>query len=127
ASARSHESTQPRGAEPPALPNTLLMRRLFVGLIGVAVMLGGIAIGLLLVEAGFRFQEWRHPPAGKGFFWVPSTEYGWGLAPGRAAPFYNDQDEFHTSIQINSKGLHDVEHDYDKPAGVFRILILGDS
>lgn len=30
-------------------------------------------------------------------------------------------------IKINSKGLRDYEYDYSKPAGVLRILVLGDS
>lgn len=28
-------------------------------------------------------------------------------------------------VRINSKGLRDVEHSYEKPTGVFRILVLG--
>ena len=30
-------------------------------------------------------------------------------------------------MQINREGLRDVEHQYAKPPGVFRILVLGDS
>lgn len=35
--------------------------------------------------------------------------------------------EFSTEVVINSKGLRDVEHSYDKPSGTRRILCLGDS
>ncbi|HEC24064.1 MAG TPA: hypothetical protein ENI95_14210 [Chloroflexi bacterium] len=35
--------------------------------------------------------------------------------------------EFSTEVRINSLGLRDDEHTYQKPEGVFRILILGDS
>ena len=34
---------------------------------------------------------------------------------------------FDRKIAINSKGLRDREYPYEKPAGVFRILVLGDS
>lgn len=32
-----------------------------------------------------------------------------------------------TKFKINSKGLRDVEHDYKKPGGTYRILLIGDS
>src|SRR5712692_3517010 len=35
--------------------------------------------------------------------------------------------EYDIRIRLNSKGLRDVERDYAKPAGVFRILSVGDS
>jgi hypothetical protein len=35
--------------------------------------------------------------------------------------------EYYCTVQINAKGLRDVEHSYDKPRGHFRILGLGDS
>lgn len=95
--------------------------------VGLAVALFGLIGGLGLVEAGFRLHEYFNPPAGKGFFWVPSKSYGWGLAPSRSAPFYNDQQEFRTFVRINSKGQRDIEHEYNKPEGVYRILVLGDS
>ena len=36
-------------------------------------------------------------------------------------------DEFGASVTINSKGLRNPEVDYEKPAGTYRILALGDS
>lgn len=35
--------------------------------------------------------------------------------------------EYYTLVQTNSHGLHDSEYEYEKPEGVFRILVLGDS
>lgn len=89
--------------------------------------LAGLIIALGLIEGGFRVYYFIHPSAAMGFLWVPSEEYGWGLAPGREGPFHDDHEEFRTHVRINSLGLHDVEHTYTKPPGVFRILILGDS
>lgn len=35
--------------------------------------------------------------------------------------------DFRTEVKINSKGFRDVEHNYEKPDGVFRIVVVGDS
>ncbi len=93
----------------------------------MGLLVGGTAAGLGLIEAGLRLYHRVHPPAGKGFFWIPRPEYGWGLAPGREGPFYDDQGEFRTHVRINSLGLHDAERRHARAVGVFRILILGDS
>jgi hypothetical protein len=37
------------------------------------------------------------------------------------------QAEFSVDVSINSHGLRDVERTYDKPEGVFRVFVLGDS
>jgi lysophospholipase L1-like esterase len=50
---------------------------------------------------------------------------GWRPVPG-ARKYYTAEEQPYL-IEINSKGLRDREHAYDKPAGVFRILFLGDS
>ena len=38
-----------------------------------------------------------------------------------------DSPVFKTEIAANSEGMHDTEHSLQKPASVFRILMLGDS
>lgn len=45
-------------------------------------------------------------------------------------PFYEAtllSSEFEMEIKLNSDGFRDVEHETNKPAGVFRILVVGDS
>lgn len=103
------------------------MRKLLRMLGRMGLVLIGVAMALALAEAGFHVYYFFHPSKAKGFFWVPNTEYGWGLAPGREAPYYEDHGEFSTRVRINSQGLRDVEHRYTKPPGTYRILVLGDS
>ena len=47
------------------------------------------------------------------------------LAPGRQAVMQCPQ--YRTRIQINSNGLRGPERGYGKPAGLRRVLLLGDS
>ncbi len=56
---------------------------------------------------------------------VADDVLGWRLIP-NARKFYRNETQPYL-VQINSKGLRDGEHSYDKPAGVFRILVIGDS
>jgi hypothetical protein len=57
------------------------------------------------------------------------TEYdpvlGWRKTPG--APVVYDRREYHVEFRINSRGLRGPERGYEKPAGVARVLALGDS
>jgi hypothetical protein len=93
--------------------------------VGLAVA-ATIAAGAM-IEAGFRVHHFLHPSTAKGFFWVRNAEYGWGLAPGREGPSFDDHGEFRTDVRINSRGLHDLEHPYVKSPDSFRVLVLGDS
>jgi len=90
---------------------------LVVLILGVILLLGGL-------EAAARILHWWpdvffEPDERFGFFHIPGAE-GWWVninAPG----------EFQTHVRMNSKGLRDREYPYEKPPGVFRILVLGDS
>jgi hypothetical protein len=57
------------------------------------------------------------------------TEYdpllGWKHQPGARARY--ERREFTTDVVINSRGLRDRERGYERPAGAFRVLALGDS
>jgi lysophospholipase L1-like esterase len=50
---------------------------------------------------------------------------GWRLAPNTRRRYDKETQPYF--IATNSKGLRDVEHSYDKPAGVYRIVVIGDS
>lgn len=56
---------------------------------------------------------------------IPDPVLGWRLEPNTR--FTNQNTEFSVGVVYNSKGWRDVEHDYEKPPGVFRIIVLGDS
>ncbi len=50
---------------------------------------------------------------------------GWRLAPNVRRRY--DKETRPYFVATNSKGLRDVEHTYDKPPGIFRIVVIGDS
>lgn len=55
----------------------------------------------------------------------PHPILGWDLKPGQSA--YEQTLAYRVHVNINSHGLRDVEHEFEKPEDTYRILILGDS
>ncbi len=86
----------------------------------IALVVLGVSAGLIGVEAVLRLAASRSEN-----FFAHHPIYGWFHIPGREGWFASR--EFRTRVTINSKGLHDREFSYQKEAGVFRILVLGDS
>ncbi len=92
-----------------------------------------ILAGLLLAGAGVFFAlamlevsvRWLHLVPDR--FWEPDPVLGARLIAGRHGWWTQEDREFVVSVAINGEGLRDVEHQYAKPAGVFCILVLGDS
>jgi hypothetical protein len=86
----------------------------------VAVLLGLVVV-LLVGEVSLRLLGWSkeyytfHPEI--GYVITPSTRFKKPIGEEGGSRW----------IASNSNGLRDVEHSYDKPGGVRRILILGDS
>jgi hypothetical protein len=91
-------------------------------LAGGVLAAGGVIFALLMLEVGVR---WLHLPPDR--FWEPDAVLGARLIPGKSGWWTQEEREFVVPIRINDHGLRDVEHSYDKPAGVRRVLILGDS
>lgn len=60
-------------------------------------------------------------------FFEPDPVLGTRLIPGQGGWWTQEELEFRTPVQINREGFHDIDHVREKPAGVTRILILGDS
>jgi hypothetical protein len=58
-------------------------------------------------------------------FRIPHPILGWVLQPNTTYIYEIPEDN--VSVTYNSQGWRDLEHDIEKPDGVFRILVLGDS
>lgn len=84
----------------------------------LAVLAATVA-GLLLAEIALRLfvPDTRSP-------YIYDEFTGTRLRPGHRFVFLS---EGYSSNVINSRGLRDREHSLDKPAGTFRIAVLGDS
>lgn len=107
----------------------MFIKRALSGLLLIGL---GISIAILMIEAGLRVipestwkkmlsrNPWRHIlfEVDKNIGWVhvPNVRMNW-----------TGNGEYDVDVQINSAGLRDYEHTYEKSPGTFRILILGDS
>jgi hypothetical protein len=83
------------------------------------VVLATLALGvgaaeLALRVAGFSAPIWYEPHGALGWAMRPGAE-GWFTREGRAY------------ARVNAAGFRDREHALDKPPGVYRIAVLGDS
>ena len=97
----------------------------------VALACLGIVVGLLLVEALLHFvpidrlDSWVEGSTRRQLYRL-DPRIGWALQPNARTTHITRDDEV-IQVETNSKGLRDDEHEYEKPAQVYRILILGDS
>ena len=85
----------------------------------LALLLVSLAVCAIALEIGLAFarintRSFTRFVAGKGTTRIPNAYYRWTAEGGSEGYF-------------NSHGFRDLERTYDKPAGVFRILVLGDS
>ena len=80
-------------------------------------------LGLILFfEIGFRLAFAKSFPM---TYFEPHPQLGHFHVPGRRIRLRTD--EYETLVVINEQGLRDDPHPYEKPEGVFRILVVGDS
>lgn len=91
-------------------------------LAGALLAGAGILFAAVMLEVGVR---WMHLVPDR--FWEPDPVLGARLIPGMRGWWTQEDREFVVPVQINHHGLRDSERDYTKSAGVFRVLILGDS
>lgn len=105
------------------------MKKTVRGLLpNLLVAAASLALTLAAIEGGARL--WARRLAGDaGSVRDPLLRFdpalGWSKPPGRQA--FLQRTEYRTHIRINSRGLRGPEAAYDKPAGVRRVLLLGDS
>ena len=109
------------------------MKRVFGKLkkISVLLLLGLLGLGLcfLMLEFGLRLAlfgslQWQQSGY-LPFIRVPHPEFGW--LPDSNQTAAEDAIEYQHLVSTNDKGLRDKAHKYEKPAGTFRIVVLGDS
>jgi hypothetical protein len=86
-------------------------------------------LGLGATEVALRVYDLTRPSPleAKAELWEPARGFGWLHRPGASGRWFDQYGEFSVDVTINSEGLRDVEHEREKPPGVFRILLLGDS
>jgi hypothetical protein len=92
---------------------------------GLLLVLLGIVLACAVAEIGLRLLR-RAVPIPYAEDPNPWAKYvGWARGP-YLLRWYESKDTL-VLLRYNSKGLRDVEHSYEKPPGVYRILVLGDS
>src|SRR3954467_713014 len=84
-----------------------------------SLVVASVALAVVIGEAALRLAGFSYPN-----FWEPDPLTGSKLRPGREG---GQRDEGRAYVKINSQGLRDREHPVAKPAGTYRIAILGDS
>lgn len=87
----------------------------------------GLALPLLILEAGVRLIGLAPPPVPNPAIWTPHPLFGWWHIPHSGGIFHSDFNEFAAEVRINARGLRDREIGYDNPSGALRILSLADS
>jgi hypothetical protein len=85
----------------------------------VAVVLASVVVGLLIFEVFLRAAGYTYP-----VFYQPDEVRGYSLKPGMEGWYRREGAAF---VRINSDGLRDREHSKQKPAGVLRVAVVGDS
>ena len=85
----------------------------------IALVLAGCCVAVVLVEISLRVFGISYP-----YFYIPDNLTGYSHKPGAYGLWQKEGEAF---ITINSAGLRDREHRVEKPAGTFRIAVLGDS
>ena len=92
----------------------------------VAALFVGLALSLLLAEGVVRALGLGNTTLSKGRLHAHDPDAGWIGAPGTRARFAKPR-SFDVGITINRRGIRGPEHAFAKPAGVRRVLLLGDS
>ena len=85
----------------------------------LALIAGGIAAALLIIEVGLRVANHWFP-----YFFRYDAERGWALRPDASG--YYDR-EGNAWVRINAEGFRGPDRPLEKPPGTFRIALLGDS
>lgn len=88
----------------------------------IVLLVLGILIALILVEIGLRLFTRETT-----LKFYDNPVFGSAFIPNQKGLFVTETKEYSSKVEINSQGWPDIEHSFEKPKGVYRILILGDS
>ncbi|HLS85605.1 MAG TPA: SGNH/GDSL hydrolase family protein [Burkholderiales bacterium] len=91
--------------------------RKFFGILSMAVM--GIGTAFVILEVGLRAIGYAEP-----VWYQPDDQLGWALRPGVRGLY---MEEGRSTVRINAAGMRDRFHPVEKPAGTYRVALLGDS
>ena len=106
---------------PLTVPSTPAQPRLkWWGKLGLALFAMLLVFGVMELAARFYAHV-----ASEDRLIVIDDVVGWKLAPNAHRRYDKETQPYF--IATNSKGLRDVEHTYEKPPGVYRIVVIGDS
>ena len=91
-----------------------------------AKLLLGLAATTATLIAGEVVVQQIHVPSSLPIAHrIPHPRFGWRSEPGARVIYATS--EFRVPVEYNSKGWRDREHNYVKPKGTFRVIVLGDS
>lgn len=94
--------------------------------VGIALVLAGITVGLLLLEGLVRLARLDDASASSiGGFCRHDPLLGWTLVPGRSSTFTGRH--FASRVVVSSQGLRDRVYPVARAPGRRRLLVLGDS
>lgn len=89
----------------------------------LALALAALAITCVLVEVTLRTTHWFNARVA----WTePDHTIGWRFTPGCEYWYFEENDHAITG-RINAMGWRDHERQREKPSGVYRVAVLGDS
>lgn len=104
------------------ISDTLVRKHRLLANLALATI--SLCLSLIIVELALRSVVPLN--SRKPFeFRIPHRILGWALQPNTT--YLYEIPEGKVSVTYNSEGWRDLEHDVEKPNGVFRILVLGDS
>ena len=99
--------------------------------VNLGLTLGGVFIGVVIVEIGLRATKIEGYPKIGDFvdpaptnLHISDPNLGWKLTPGASGEWTVEGASF---VQVNSDGLRDREHTKAKPPNTLRVAVLGDS
>jgi len=94
-------------------------------LVKLALVIGSVLGTLVLADLVLLI--WHGPVRVVENFYEPHPHYGYRMRANLEFVFASPYHGYEARVRTNSRGLRDGETAIPKPAGVFRILLLGDS